>query len=162
MQRQFWNVLFFGLFSSFVIYNVHFGAGRAHAVLGANGSSKVTGLSPVSGKQHLLVTSAAPLERSTLALALLEEGHAVTLLADASSMDSTDKLYMYNLLQRSSSSSSVVSRPQIISCNAENATELAEVVAAAQPDAVVLLAGQAAGESRYSHTLPPANPASAR
>jgi hypothetical protein len=146
LQRQFWNVLFFGLLSSFVIYNVHFGAGRTHAVLGANGSGNISGLTPMNGKQHLLITSAAGLVAPTLALALLDEGHAVTLLADASCMDSTDKLH--KLLQRSSgsSSSSAAGRLQIASCDTDNATELAEVVVAAQPDAVVLLAGQAAGE----------------
>jgi hypothetical protein len=146
LQRRFWNVLFFGLLSSVVIYNVHFGAGRAHAVLGANGSGKLAGLTPVIGKQHLLVASAAGLVGPHLALALLDDGHAVTLLADASCMNSTDKLYQLLQSASSSISSSVASRLQIASADKENSTELAEVVAAAQPDAVVLLAGQAAGE----------------
>jgi hypothetical protein len=146
LQRQFWNVLFFGLLSSFVIYNMHFGAGRAHAVLGANGSGKIAGLTPVVGKQHLLVASAAGLLGPNLALALLDDGHAVTLLADASCMDSTDKLYQLLQSTSSSASSSIASRLQITSCDTEKSSELAEVVAAAQPDAVVLLAGQAAGE----------------
>jgi hypothetical protein len=143
LQRQFWNILFFGLLSSFVIYNVHYGGGRVHAVLGGSSSgSSIARLSLMPGKQHLLISSGAGRLAVPLALALLEEGHAVTLLDNASSNSSASKLYLS--LQRSSSS--FEGRVQVAPCDMQNAQQLAEVLTAALPDAVLLLAGGAAGE----------------
>ncbi|WIA10555.1 hypothetical protein OEZ85_010742 [Tetradesmus obliquus] len=155
LQQEFWNILFFGLLSSFVVYNVHFGAGTVHAVHrgGSSRDSSIARLLPMPGKQSLLISSGAGPVAVLLATALLEEGHAVTLLDYASSGVSTDKLY--SSLQSSSTSSSssstgsssVAGRLQFASCDMQNTQQLADVLDSGQPDAVVLLAGSAAGES---------------
>jgi hypothetical protein len=150
LQRQFWNILCFGLLSSFVTYNVNFGGGRVHAVLSGSSSSgsssrTVARLSPLPGKQNVLITSGPEIATIHLALAFLEEGHAVTVLNAADSCGSTDK-QLHRLLQSSSSSSSAVGRLHIVSCDISKNHQLAEVLVKAAPDAVVLLAGSAAGE----------------
>lgn len=132
LQPRFWHLLFWGLLSSFIVYNVHFSPNKA--IPGSINSS--TDLEPLAGKQHVLVTSGAGFFGSHLALALLEQGHAVTLVDDLQSRPSIS--HLYRLLGGTST------RLKVLSCNLGSSQQLADVLAAEQPQIVVHLSDHAA------------------
>lgn len=127
LQPRFWQLLFFGLLSSFIIYSINF----TGTVPPSSAINPHVGLHVAPGKSHVLVTHGSGFLGSHIALALLEDGHAVTLVDEHPFSVS----HLYKLLAASGS------RLKAISCCLSDAPQLQALLSSAKPatDAVVHL-----------------------
>lgn len=132
--------MFFGLLSSFTIYSINFSG----SVLPASVINPDRNLDVTTGKLHVLVTHGAGFLGSHIALALLDAGHAVTLVDDPTSRIT----HLYKLLKGTGR------RMKVQSADLADAQQLQALLAAANPavDAVMHLADPA-GEGRWCTKL---------
>lgn len=125
LQPRFWQLLFFGLLSSFAIYSIHF----SNPALAPKEINSKVSLRPATGKFHVLLTQGASFVGSHVALALLEAGHAVTLVDDPHSSFG----HLYRLL------AGAEYQAKVLSCDQAQADQLQAVLSAAEPAIDVVL-----------------------